>query len=37
MKITLIDGPKPEVCALAASMCYNAKNGWNALESAMEG
>lgn len=37
MKITLIDGPKPEVCALAASMCYNAKDGWNALESAMEG
>jgi len=37
LKVTLIDGPKPEVCALAASMCYDAQDQWSALDNALEG
>ena len=37
MKVTLIGRPNPEVCAIAAGMCYNAKDPWKALKNAMAG
>ena len=37
MKVTLLDHPDPSVCAVAAGMCYNARDPWKALLNAMEG
>lgn len=37
MNVTLIGTPDPEVCAIAAGMCYNAKDPWKALKNAMAG
>lgn len=37
MKVTLLDRPDPSVCAVAAGMCYNARDPWKALKNAMEG
>lgn len=37
MKVTLLDRPDPSVCAIAAGMCYNAKDPWKALKNAMAG
>lgn len=36
MKVTLIGKPNPEVCAIAAGLCYDAKDPWKALSRAME-
>lgn len=36
MKVTLIGKPNPEVCAIAAGLCYDAKDPWKALSKAME-
>lgn len=37
MKVTLLDRPDPSVCAIAAGMCYNAKDPWKALKNALAG
>lgn len=36
MKVSLIGIPNPEVCAIAAGMCYDAKNPWAALRDALK-
>ena len=37
MKVTLLERPNYDVCAIAAGMCYNARDPWKALKNAMEG
>lgn len=37
MNVTLMNIPNPEVCAIAAGMCYNAKDPWKALRHALKG
>lgn len=37
MKVTLLNKPNPEVCAIAAGLCYDAKDPWKALKHALEG
>lgn len=37
MKVTLLDKPNPEICGLAAALCYDSKNPESALKHAMDG
>lgn len=36
MKVTLMNKPNPELCAIGAGLCYDAKNPWKALEHALK-
>lgn len=36
MKVTLLNKPDPELCAIGAGLCYDAKDPWSALRHAME-
>jgi thymidylate synthase (FAD) len=36
MKVTLVNKPNPEVCAIGAGLCYDAKDPWKALLHALE-
>lgn len=37
MKVTLMNKPNPELCAIGAGLCYDAKDPWKALAHAMAG
>lgn len=36
MRVKLLNKPDPEVCAIAAGMCYNAADPWKALKGALK-
>lgn len=36
MKVTLLNKPDPELCAIGAGICYDAKDPWKALKKALE-
>lgn len=36
MKVTLMNKPNPELCAIGAGLCYDAKDPWKALKHAMD-